>query len=414
MRRTKRWQILFVALVLVAALLGEGGSTAVGAAPTRASTTEAAGEGAGTWKQVSTGYYHTCGVRTTGRLFCFGSDTRGQLGNGGANTNSAVPVEVAGNATDWKSVSAGGHVTCAIKTNGTLWCFGRDDFGQQGNGAGITADQSSPVQVGTATDWKSVSTGLGETVCGRRANKRIYCWGRDSDGQAGNGPGGFGIVHSPTAVGTNADWSSVSVGGYHVCGRRTNGRVYCWGDDFDGAVGDGGAGVDKSVPTQVAGNHADWTSVSSGITHTCGRRASGRLYCWGSDIDGGLGNGNGPGNTTSKYSPVQVSGGATDWKAVTAGSYITCATKVSGRLFCFGDDFYGQVGTGVADQVDNATPTQVTGNVTTWKPAAMGNYHTCALRTDARLFCWGYGFFGQRGDGQSGSNAPQPTPVEVV
>ncbi len=379
-----------------------------GATAAPAPATPPAAEGGG-WSQVSAGYYHTCGIKLGGHLFCWGQDSRGQLGNGGANTNAAVPVEVSGGAT-WKSVSAGSASTCAIRLTGHLFCWGRDDFGQAGNGPGLTGDQTTPVQVGSASDWKSVSDGLGETVCGRRANKRIYCWGRDNNGQVGNGGATFTDVTAPQAVGTNADWASVSTGGYHTCGRRTNGRVYCWGDDGEGAVGDGTPGVDRSVPTQVAGAHADWKSVAAGITHSCGIRASGRLYCWGSDINGNLGNG---GANTPAFSPKQVNGNATNWKAVNAGSYITCATKTTGRLFCFGFDFYGQVGTGVGDQVDNPVPVEVAGNATNWKYATMGNYHTCAFNVDGRVYCWGYGFFGQRGDGQLNSNAPQPTPAEV-
>lgn len=396
------------ALVGLALLMGVPSGAGAAPAPAPAEV--------GSWLQVSAGYYHTCAIRVDHHLFCWGQDNRSQLGNGGANADSAVPVEVSGGAT-WKSVSAGSASTCAIRLTGHLFCWGRDDFGQAGNGPGTTGDQATPVQVGSASDWKSVSDGLGETVCGRRANKRIYCWGRDNNGQVGNGPGGFGDVLAPTAVGTNADWTSVSTGGYHTCGRRSNGRVYCWGDDLDGAVGDGGSlpGADRSVPTQVAGNHADWTSVVSGITHSCGRRASGRLYCWGSDIDGGLGNGGG--GNTSKSSPGQVSGGATNWKAVFAGSYVTCATKTTGQLFCWGADDDGQNGAGTtAVSGQRSVPSLVTGGFTDWNAATIGNLHVCARRAASRVYCWGDGFFGQRGDGLSGQpgNAPQPTPVEVL
>lgn len=408
MRRLVRWTVLGVALTALA-LIGEGAPVA-GAAPA-----QGAPEGTADWVQVSSGYYHSCGVRNTGRLYCWGEGNRGQLGNGGTSP-VAVPTQVAGNATDWRSVSAGSKWTCAIKTNGTLWCFGRDDFGQLGNGPG-GGDVLTPVQIGSATDWKSVSAGLGETTCGRRANKRIYCWGRDNNGQVGNGPGGFGNVESPTAVGTNADWTMVSTGGYHTCGRRSNGRLYCWGDDQDGAVGDGGGlpGTDRSSPTQVAGARTDWTSVASGITHTCARRTSGRLFCWGSDLAGAIGNGP-PTDFSAVAAPVQVAGGATDWKAVYAGSYVTCATKVSGRLYCWGDDVEGQNGKGaLAPSGRRSSPTQVAGGATDWKGATIGNLHVCGRRATNRIYCWGDGFFGQRGDGLSGpaGNAPQPTPTEV-
>lgn len=403
--RAKVRAVVIVLLGLVA-LLAEGSAVA-GAAPRRG-----APEGTTDWVQISSGFYHTCGVRNTGRLYCWGEGNRGPLGNGGTG-NASVPTEVAGGATDWKSVSAGSKWTCAIKTNGTLWCWGRDDFGQLGNGPG-GGDVLTPTQVGTATDWKSVSAGLGETTCGRRATKRIYCWGRDNNGQVGNGPGSSTNVESPTAVGTNADWTSVSTGGYHVCGRRSNGRIYCWGDDLDGAVGDGGTGIDRPSPTQIAGGFADWTAVSAGLTHTCARRGNGRLYCFGSDINGGIGDGGA--TNTNRYAPVEVKGNRTDWAAVFAGGYATCARRNSGQLFCWGYDFYGQNGTGAtpANPFQHAAPVQVAGAATDWKTATIGNLHVCARKATSRIYCWGYGFFGQRGDGQSGPGANvQPTPTEV-
>jgi alpha-tubulin suppressor-like RCC1 family protein len=394
--------MVMAVLVATLAVVAEApGSLGASTSPRAESTAD--------WAQVSSGYYHTCAVKVTGQLWCWGQNTRGQLGTGGTSP-SAIPVQV-GAATDWRSVSAGSAWTCATKVNGTLWCWGRDDYGQLGNGPGTTGDQPSPLQVGAATDWTAVSAGLGDTTCGRRATKRIYCWGRDNNGQVGNGPP-FTDVTSPVQVaGNHADWTAVSAGGYHVCGRRSNARLYCWGDDLDGAVGDGGTGVDRASPVLVAGGFVNWSSVSAGLTHTCARRANGRLYCFGSDINGGLGNG--PGSSTSKYAPVEVQGHTTDWRAVFAGGYTTCARKATGRLYCFGHDAYGQAGTGVNDAIDNPAPTLVVGGATDWSTATIGNLHVCGRRANNRLYCWGYGFFGQRGDGQSGSNAGQPTPTEI-
>ena len=408
MTRRMRARVVLVLLAAVVALLGEGAAVA------GAASAETPPESTADWVQISSGFYHTCGIRDTGRLYCWGQGHRGQLGNGGTANAVAVPTEVAGTATDWKSVSAGSSWTCAIKTNGTLWCWGRDDFGQLGNGPG-GGDVLTPTQVGTDTDWKSVSAGLGETTCGRRANKRIYCWGRDNFGQVGNGSGSSANVETPTAVGSNADWTSVSTGGYHVCGRRSNGRLYCWGKDDEGAVGDGGTGVNRPSPSQVAGGFADWTSVSAGLTHTCARRATGRIYCFGSDIHGGIGDGGA--TNTNRFAPVEVKGARTDWAAVFAGGYVTCARRTSGQLFCWGDDFNGQNGTGTTPTGPNfqrAAPAQVAGAATDWRTATIGNLHVCARKSTSRIFCWGYGFFGQRGDGQSGPGANvQPTPTEV-
>lgn len=408
MRRAVRWPVLGVALMALA-LLGEGAPMA-SAAPAAA---QGGAPEATDWVQFSAGFDSACGVRATGRLYCWGHDNRQQLGNGPGNANSPAPVEVAGGATDWRSVSVGGDHACAVKTTGTLWCWGGDDEGQQGNGP-VVGDIAQPAQIGSAADWKSVSAGLGFLTCGRRANKRIYCWGSDNDGGVGNGTP-FADANVPTAVGANADWTSVSAGGQHACGRRSNGRVYCWGRDVDGQVGDGGAvpGAGQPSPRLVAGGFADWANVSAGITHNCGRRANRRVYCWGSDLDAGLGNGAAT-NNTGVSSPVQLSGNATDWRAVDAGTNSGCARKASGRLYCWGYDAYGQVGDGNGNGSDNNSPTQVAGATTDWKKIDAGNLFTCGLRTTGRLYCWGYGFWGQRGDGQSGSGTAQPTPVEVL
>lgn len=407
MTRAARWmRVLGGTLLVLVALVGEGGLA--GAAPAQAPT-----ESTSDWVQISSGFYHTCGIRNTGRLYCWGQDNRSQLGNGGANTNVATPVEVSGGATDWKSVSAGGDHTCAIKTNGTLWCFGGDDAGQLGNGA-TTADQSVPVQVGAATDWKSVSAGLAFTTCGRRANKRIYCWGRDGDGQVGNGSPNSNVNVPTEVAGNHADWTMVSTGGDHACGLR-QGKVYCWGNDLDGQVGDGGGpgNPDRSSPVLIAGGFRDWTSVSAGLTHTCARRATGRIYCFGSDIKGGIGDGGA--TNVNRYAPVEVKGHRTDWAAVFAGGYVSCARRNSGQLFCWGDDFYGQNGTGsVAGAFQRAAPAQVAGAAIDWRTATIGNLHVCARKSTSRIFCWGYGYFGQRGDGVSGNNNPQPNPTEVA
>ena len=108
----------------------------------------------------------------------------------------------------------------------------------------------------------------------------------------------------------------------HACGIRTTGRLYCWGNDDFGQVGDGGANIDRSIPVEVAGGATDWTAVDAGDFHTCARHATGRLYCWGGDAAGQLGTGAGSGDQTT---PVEVSGGGTNWTAVSAGPNHTCA-----------------------------------------------------------------------------------------
>ena len=204
-----------------------------------------------------------------------------------------------------------------------------------------------------SSDWRVVATG-GQHTCGIRTTGRLYCWGDDTYGQLGDGGTNTGQPAPVLVAGRPTDWRQVVAGGAHTCARRANGRAYCWGADSYGQVGDGGTNTDRPIPTQVAGAAADWTTITAGETHTCGRRASGRLYCWGDDTRfGQLGRG---GNVLSDQSaPAEVAGGATDWVDVSAGStaWTTCARITSRRLFCWGANGLGQIGDGTTEYLRN-------------------------------------------------------------
>lgn len=209
--------------------------------------------------------------------------------------------------------------------------------------------------------------------------------------------------------GNRTDWASVTAGSDHTCARRTTGRLYCWGYDAYGQVGDSGAYTDQHTPVQVFGNRTDWATVTTGAFHTCARRTTNRLFCWGLGGNGQVGNGS---NTQEHPTPVQVVGNRTDWTSLTAGARDTCARRTTRRLYCWGQDFRGQLGNGTTTTDDQYTPVQVAGNRTDWAAVAAGEQHTCGIHTDGRLFCWGYDAYGQLGDG--GTNTDQPIPVEVI
>lgn len=299
--------------------------------------------------------FHTCARRRTGQLYCWGMDDWGQLGDGGTNTNQSQPVEVAGGRTGWSGVSAGGGSTCAVRLGGRLFCWGDDSTAQLGDG-GTDTSQSSPVEViGGRTDWASVTVGDGHT-CARRTTSRLFCWGRDDHGQAGDGGGVDPSRGTPVQVaGNRTDWSKVTAGSAHTCARRADGRLFCWGFGIYGQRGDGTHLANRGAPFEVLGGRTDWASVSAGGQHTCARRTTGRLFCAGYDGSGQLGVG---GGQTDRATPTQVAGSRTDWSVVSAGGAHTCALRSSGRLFCWGANAYGQVGDGGA-AFSQPTPVEV-------------------------------------------------------
>ena len=374
----------------------------VEASGTTAPSTES---GSSDWKTVSAGDSHTCGIRTTGRLYCWGNDDFGQVGDGGANIDRSIPVEVAGGATDWTAVDAGDFHTCARRATGRLYCWGGDAAGQLGTGAG-SGDQTTPVEVsGGATNWTAVSAGPNHT-CARRATGRLYCWGVDAAGQLGNGLPNLDRPAPVPVAGGVTNWTAVSAGRYHTCARRATGQLYCWGFDGEGQLGNGGPNAGRSSPGLVAGGATNWTAVTAGHRHTCARRATGRLYCWGWDVNGELGNG--PAGTQPV--PFLVAGGATDWTSVTATNTHTCGRRSTGHLWCWGLDQFGQLGNG-APNVNQPAPVAVSGGATDWVSVTAGGTHTCARITTGRLFCWGQDGRDQLGDG--GAEVDSAEPVEV-
>ena len=167
---------------------------------------------------------YTCGVQTNKTLWCWGDNQHGGLGNGTQN-NGTAPVEVVG--MDWVSVATGGWHTCGIKADHSLWCWGWNADGELGNGT--TQDSASPVQIGGST-WASVAAGAGidgEHTCAVKLDGSLWCWGANALGQLG--VGSTTSSATPVQVGS-ATWTNVSGGAAHTCGVQGDGTLWCWGD----------------------------------------------------------------------------------------------------------------------------------------------------------------------------------------
>jgi alpha-tubulin suppressor-like RCC1 family protein len=344
---------------------------------------------------VSAGNAHSCGLTTGGAAYCWGLNSRGQLGDA-TNTNSNVPVAVSGSHT-FASVGVGssGH-SCGVTTAGVAYCWGNNDSGELGDGTNNAS--SVPVAVSGGHTFASVSAGDAHT-CGVTTAGAAYCWGANGIGQVGDGTNINSNV--PVAVSGGYTFASVSAGLFHSCGVTTAGAAYCWGFNKRGQLGNA-TNTASNVPVVVSGGYT-FASVSAGWYHSCGVTTVGAAYCWGANFYGELGNG---ANSNSNV-PVAVSGGLT-FASVSAGSSgHSCGVTTSGAAYCWGWNFYAQLGNGT--RTDSNVPAAVSGSHL-FASVSAGFLHSCGVTTDGTGSCWGDNFYGQLGNG---TNIPSSVPRHI-
>ena len=339
------------------------------------------------WTAISVGTV-MCGLRgSPGHLYCWGKSTHGELGLG-TTTSQATPVQV---GTDtWKFIAVGYYNTCGIRSDGALLCSGNNPMSGT-----VLQYGTTPQQVGTATDWQQVSLSSG-AIIGLRAGN-AYGWGINDLGQLGIAP--VPEIAEPTPLsGTVTGWSAVRSGNTHGCGIAS-GQAYCWGDFGEGNLGNG-ISTAFYAPTKIGSDR--WIAIAGGGGQ-CGLRSDNALLCWGS------GGGVGFGNTDPVWAPARL--GTDTWSAVTgaSGSFTTgtCAIR-GGAPYCWGDNTFGQLGIDSqgAPQLSPAAVAVPPGSK--WTEIAI-SFHTCAIKDDATLWCWGANDTGQLGTGVI-STAPTLAP----
>ena len=225
------------------------------------------------WQSVSVGSEFTLAIKTNGTLWAWGGNNVGQLGDG-TQITSSVPVQI-GTDTDWQSISAGDNHSMAIKTNGTLWAWGSNGSGKLGLGL-PSGFQRVPVQVGTLSSWQSVCASLWHTHA-IQTNGTLWAWGGNSWGQLGDGT--TTNSSSPIQIGNATDWASVSSSGAHTIALKTTGTIWTWGNNQSGQLGNGST-ISSNVPVQV-GTGNTWTRVSGGYDYSFGIQSNGSLWGWG-------------------------------------------------------------------------------------------------------------------------------------
>jgi alpha-tubulin suppressor-like RCC1 family protein len=363
--------------------------------------------------RLASGVEHTCAVKGDGSLWCWGTNGLDQLGIGTSPNQVASPHQV-GAATTWVSVAAGADHTCGIQQDGSLWCWGFNGSGQVGNGSSGSS-VAVPTLIGTAA-WIDVAAGGGQT-CGIHQDRSMWCWGSNQVGELGDGT--TTDEHSPEQIGA-ASWTGVfagnaaDIGGlaaYNTCGIQVDGSLWCWGDNTFGEVGDGTMTTPRTTP-EVVQSGTQWVTASVGILSTFGIQTNGSFWSWGSDNSGNLGNGMQLGTTLT---PTLV-GSASTWTAVAGGwGSSTCGIQQDGSLWCWGNNMYGQLGMGaVADaSVGQPSPGRV-GTDSTWVDVSEGQSFACGRKNDGSVWCWGANFQGELGIGGADANATYSTPSEAL
>jgi alpha-tubulin suppressor-like RCC1 family protein len=350
-----------------------------------------------------------------------------------------------------------------------LWRYALDDtFQSSGTYTSASKDAGQGVDFSTLSfdgtvlvdtdgnyliNSSDISTG-GVHSCAVTSSGSAYCWGKASSGQLGDGQTSTNQttpvkVHAGEATGNDTDGThlintiKITAGDSHTCAVTNSGSVYCWGAASYGQLGDGQTSVNQTTPVRVlageaTGDDADGAYLSNikdvttggyGGYHTCALTNSGNVYCWGQASSGKLGNGQ---SVTNSSTPVKVLNGnatgadsdgvyLTNVKDVSAGYGNTCAITNSGYAYCWGSDDRGQIGDGSTAN-DHTQPSLVEAGQATGadsdgtylinlRSISSGGKHNCATTNSGHAYCWGWGYYGQLGDGDVSTSVSVPKQV---
>jgi alpha-tubulin suppressor-like RCC1 family protein len=324
------------------------------------------------WKQVASLFYFSSAIKTDGTLWNWGSNNSGQLGDNSI-THRSSPVQTVSGGTNWKQVACGGTHAACIKTDGTLWLWGRNANGQLGDNS-IT-HRSSPVQtVAGGTNWKLVACGA-YYIAAIKTDGTLWTWGRNTNGQLGIND----ITHRSSPVQTvsgGTNWKLVAGGYYHIASIKTDGTLWTWGINNYGQLGDNSI-THRSSPVQTVAGGTNWKLVAGGYYHTACIKTDDTLWTWGQNANGALGD-----NTiVHRSSPVQTVAGGTNWKQVAGGITNIVSIKTDGTLWLWGVNTNGSLGDNTV--TNKSSPIQTVAGGTNWKLVASGGYHTICIRDDS-------------------------------
>jgi alpha-tubulin suppressor-like RCC1 family protein len=332
-------------------------------------------------------------INTNGMLFSWGNNLRGQLGIGSTiDAGEAKSVPFPPGVTGWNDASGGSTFALAIASNGRIYSWGQNSSSQLG--LGHTNSQLAPVLVPFSTNivaWR-VAAGSTHSLL-LDSFGRLYSWGSNDYGELGNGNTNGQLVPQPVALPPGvAAWSSIAAGTRFSVALGNDGNIYAWGRNNVGQLGNH-ATTNTSRPTLVPlPKVSGWKAVAAGSAHVMALSFDGQLYSWGFNFYGQLGYG-----TTNYTQPftalVPKPAGVSAWKALALGGAFSLASAQDGKLYAWGYDSLGLLGTGLSNQIiiTNPTPVLFPVGVTRWLEFTAGNQHCLAIGDDDHLYSWGTG-----------------------
>ena len=359
----------------------------------------------GPWKQVSVGAGFTCAISKSDQsVYCWGLNDSGQLGrpiNPSAPTEAnKSPMKVMGIPERVVEISAGGTSVCAVTASSNLYCWGGNSDGQLGNDT-TTASASPETVTALIGNTKSVSVGS-KTACAVTLTGASFCWGNGASGILGNGAS----LNSRTPVqvtGLSSGVSEVSVGHSHACAIH-NGAAKCWGSGAHGALGNG-LSETSTVAVNVTNLAYGVTRISAGSGYTCALKGTAPL-CWGQNSNGEIGDG----TTTNRTTPLALSDSSSVLSDINAGGKTTCGINSSKALLCWGLNNFWQVGDNSESITSQLLPSFTKALRSDVASVDSSLFSSCAITKYGRMFCWGDNSWGQLGNGETDTSR---TPYEV-
>jgi len=342
-------------------------------------------------KQLDVGSGFACILATDGRVWCWGLDGNNELGDG-LTVNRAYPARATGYPPNVDRLALGGFHGCAVTTDQQLYCLGANYFAQLGMGAtGSAMGTAVPISLPGPV---AAAAGGEESQCALLTDGTVYCWGRNYDGEVGDGSP-MNIRPSPSQAAISGVVEIVH-NNHHVC-ARDDAQIYCWGDNTYGQLGDG-TRIDRHLPTPT-GLVGTQLAVAD---HSCAQQSDATITCWGNNYWGQIGD-----NTMMDRPAPTTPLGLPPVTRFALGYHHSCVIDTNADLWCWGQNSAGQVGNGALN--DQWTPVRVLDNVLY---AAGGWDFTCAVQSTGYVKCWGDNKFGQLGANSTIGNSS--TPIDTV